>query len=145
MKCVKVSIKRIEVDKFAVKEPVDLKVFFDDGKEKCLAYRTELANVQDDVKNILNKIINYEKTQNQVSSDDILDSFISVIVNNDEDISEKMKNFLGRIKDDKSKMKNYNSHSGYIETLNKMQKKMIEFNDDGSVKKADVVKNKRDF
>jgi hypothetical protein len=129
MKCIHVNIKKIEVEKFSMKEGTDLKVFFDDGSTKCLQYSTKLENVQDDVRNIMTKITVYEKAQNKVLSDDILDTFVSVVIDSDEETADKMKNFLGRLRDDRSKLTGYGTHSGYIESLNKMQKKSIEFKD----------------
>jgi len=127
MKCIRVNIKRMEMEKFTLKEGVELKVFFDDGSTKCMAYSSKLDNVQEDVKNILTKIQVYEKSQNKVLSDDILDNFISVVIENDEEIADRMKNFLQRIRDDRSKLTSYGTHSGYIESLNKMQKKSVDF------------------
>ena len=128
MKCIRVSIKKIEVEKFSLREGVNLKIFFDDGSNKCLAYASMLENVPEDVKNIITKLTIYEKAQNKaLDADDFLDNFVSVIIENEEEMLEKMKNFLSRIRDDRSKLKSYGSHVGYIESLNKMQKKSIEF------------------
>lgn len=128
MRCVRINIKKIEVTRFSIREGVDLNIFFDDGSNKCLQYSTVLDNAADDAKNIITKIQIYEKAQNKVfDADDVLDSFISVVIENDEEIIEKMKTFLSRIKDDRTRLKGYGSHTGYIESLNKMQKKSIEF------------------
>jgi hypothetical protein len=128
MRCVRVNIKKIEVTRFSVREGVDLNVFFDDGAKKCLQYSTMLDNAADDAKNIITKIQVYEKAQNRVlDADDVLDSFVSVVIENDEEMLEKIKTFLSRIKDDRTRLKGYGSHTGYIETLNKMQKKSVEF------------------
>lgn len=127
MKCVRVTVKKIEVDKFSTKEGVDLNIFFDDGGKKCLKYSTMLDNVDEDVKNIITKIQVYEKSQNRVlDAEDVLDSFISVLIEGEEAMMEKMRTFLGRIRDDKKRLGNYGTHAGYIESLNKMQKKTLE-------------------
>jgi hypothetical protein len=123
-----VTIKKIEVERFSLREGVSLKVFFDDGGNKCLAYASMLDNVTEDVKNIITKITVYEKAQNKaLDPDDFLDNFVSVIIENEEEMLEKMRNFLTRIRDDRSKLRGYGTHVGYIESLNKMQKKSIEF------------------
>jgi len=130
MKCIRVSIKKMEVESFSLREGASLKVYFDDGSTKCLQYSSTLDNVGEDAKNIITKINIYEKANNKVlDADDILDNFISVVIENDEEIMERMKTFLARIRDDRSKLRNYGTHSGYIESLNKMQKKMVEFKD----------------
>ena len=127
MRCIRVDLKKVEVDKFSTKEGVDLNVFFDDGGKKCLKYSTMLDNVAEDVKNIITKIHVYEKSQNRVlDPEDILDSFVSVLIENEEEVMEKMRTFLSRIKDDKSRLKRFGTHTGYIENLNKMQKKSLE-------------------
>ena len=127
MKCIRVDVKKVEVDSFSTKDGVDLNIFFDDGGKKCLKYSTMLDNVQDDVKNIITKIHVYEKSQNKVlDAEDILDSFISVLIEREEEVMEKMRVFLDRIRDDKRRLKGYGTHAGYIESLNKMQKKALE-------------------
>lgn len=127
MKCIRVDIKKVEVDKFSTKDGVELNIFFDDGGKKCLKYSTMLDNVADDVKNIITKIQVYEKSQNRVlDAEDVLDSFVSVLIESEEDVMEKMRTFLSRIKDDKSRLTRYGTHAGYIESLNKMQKKALE-------------------
>lgn len=127
MKCVKLTIKKLEVESFSVKEGAQLNIFFDDGSRKCLKYSTMLTNVTEDVKNIFTKINIYEKAQNKVlDPSDVLDSFISVVIENEEDAREKMKNFLGRLGDSQKSLKSYGSHQGYLSNLNKMQKKVLE-------------------
>jgi hypothetical protein len=128
MQCIRVYVKKLEVDQFSIKDGADLKIFFDDGSKKCLVYSTQLDNVQEDVKNIITKIHVYEKSQNRVlDAEDVLDSFVSVLIENEEELKEKMQTFLGRLRDEKLRLKGYGTHSGYIESLNKMQKKVVEF------------------
>jgi len=55
------------------------------------------------------------------------------VIENDEEMVDKIKTFLTRIKDDRTRLKGYGSHTGYIESLNKMQKKSVEFKS-GNVK-----------
>ena len=127
MKCVRVTVKKIEVDNFSVKTGVDLKIFFDDGAKKCLVYSTKLDDVDADVKNIITKIHVYEKAQNKVlDAEDALDGFISVLIENEEELIDRIKTILARLRDDKGRLKGYGSHSGYMESLNKMQKKVFE-------------------
>ena len=128
MKCVRVTVQKMEVENFSMKSGADIKLFFDDGGKKCLVYSTKLDNVEEDVKNIITKIHVYEKAQNRVlDAQDILDSFISVVIEHDEELMERMKQFLNRLKDDKSRLKAYGTHTGYLESINKMKKKTIEF------------------
>ena len=128
MRCVRVDVRKMEVASFSLRDGVNLNIFFDDGSKKCLQYSTKLDNIEDDVKQIITKLQVYEKAQNRVlDADNILDGFISVVIENDEEIMEKMKSFLARLRDDKSRLKGYGSHTGYIESLNKMQKKSFEF------------------
>jgi hypothetical protein len=127
MKCVRVTVKKLELDGFSIKDGADLKVYFDDGAKKCLLYNTKLDKIDEDVKNIILKIHTYEKSQNKVlDAEDVLDSFVSVVVENEEELMERIRNWLARLRDEKSRMTNYGSHSGYIENLNKMQKKVLE-------------------
>ncbi|MFH1063909.1 MAG: hypothetical protein V1729_02415 [Candidatus Woesearchaeota archaeon] len=127
MKCIRVHVKKVEVEQFSLKEGVDLNIFFDDGAKKCLKYSTKLDNVNDDVKNIIIKIHVYEKSQNKVlDPEDVLDSFISVLIENEEDLMEKIRVFLARLRDEKMRLKGHGTHAGYITSLNKMQKKVLE-------------------
>ena len=135
MKCIRVNLKKIEVERFSIRDGVELKIFFDDGAKKCLVYNTQLDNVNDDVKNIIIKLQVYEKAQNRVlDAEDVLDSFISVLIEDEENVMEKVRTFLGRLKDEKSRLKRYGTHEGYIESLNKMQKRVLEI-------KPGVIKN----
>ncbi|MBU2561697.1 MAG: hypothetical protein KKD17_05340 [Nanoarchaeota archaeon] len=128
MKCIRINMKKVEVEKFSTRDGADLSIHFDDGGKKCLKYSTKLDNVNDDVKNIILKIHVYEKSQNKVlDPDDILDTFVSVLLENEEEVMDKMRSFLSRLKDDRSRLRAYGTHSGYIESLNKMQKKCLEF------------------
>ncbi|NQU78273.1 hypothetical protein HQ545_00740 [Candidatus Woesearchaeota archaeon] len=127
MKCIRVNVNKIEVDDFSVRDGAHLSIFFDDGGKKCLKYSTQLSNIDEDVKNILIKIQVYEKSQNKVlDADDVLDGFISVLVENEEEVMCKMNTFLCRLKDEHSRLKSHGSHSGYMEALNRMQKKCLE-------------------
>ncbi|MBW2963857.1 hypothetical protein KY363_00205 [Candidatus Woesearchaeota archaeon] len=127
MKCIRVSVKKLEMDSFSIKEGAQLKVYFDDGAKKCLMYSSKLEKVEEDVKNIILKIHMYEKSQNKVlDPEDVLDSFVSVVIENEEELLDRMKTWLARIRDDKSRMQGYGTHKGYIETLNKMQKRVLE-------------------
>ena len=135
MKCVRVTVKKVEVEQFSLKGGADLNIFFDDGAKKCLKYSTKLDNVNDDVKNVITKIQVYEKSQNRVlDAEDVLDSFVSVLIEDEEALMEKLRTFLGRLRDEKLRLKGYGTHSGYIESLNKMQKKALEL-------KPSVVRN----
>ena len=137
MKCVRVTLKKVEVAQFSIREGAELKIFFDDGAKKCLVYSTKLDNVNDDVKNIITKIQVYEKSQNKVlDAEDVLDSFVSVLIEGEEAAMEKMRVFLGRLRDEKMRLKGYGQHSGYIEALNKMQKKVLEL-------KPSVIRNEQ--
>ncbi len=140
MKCIRVDVKKVEVDSFSTKDGAELNVFFDDGGKKCLKYSTKLDNVQDDVRNIITKIHVYEKSQHRVlDAEDVLDSFISVLVENEEEVMEKMRVFLARLKDDKSRLKGYGRYDGYIESLNKMQKKTLELKP--AVARPEAIRN----
>jgi|GEM_PF-3436973 len=128
MKCVRVNVQKMEVDDFSIKGGANLKIFFDDGGKKCLMYSTNLDNIDQDVKNIITKIQVYEKSQNKaLDAEDILDSFVSVIIEHDEEMMERLKSFLTRLKDDRSRLKSHPTHTGYLESLNKMKKKTFEF------------------
>ena len=126
MKCVRVNIKKLEVEHYSIKEGAHLNIFFDDGARKCLKYSTLLKNITEDVQNIFTKINVYEKAQNKVlDPEDVLDGFVSVVIEQEEEMKEKIKNFLGRLGDGQQKLVNYGSHQGYIDKLNMMQKKVL--------------------
>ncbi|MBW2967572.1 hypothetical protein KY362_03735 [Candidatus Woesearchaeota archaeon] len=127
MKCVRVTVKKLEVDSVSIKDGAELSIYFDDGARKCLKYSTMLKNIDEDVKNIFTKINVYEKAQNKVlDPGDILESFISVLIENEEDAKEKIKTFLGRLGENQKTLRNYGTHQGYIANLNRMQKKVLE-------------------
>ena len=129
MKCIRVTIQKLEVEKFCVRDGVNLKMFFDDGGKKCLEYSSKLESVDSDVKDMLTKINVYEKSQNKVlDAENAFDSHISVFIENEEGVMDRMKVFLARLREQKKNLKSYGSHQGYIEQMNKAQKQVLEFN-----------------
>jgi Ribonuclease G/E len=105
-----------------------MKVFFHDGAPKCLQYSSKLENLDEDVKNIFNKIIVYEKSANKVlNAEDMLDSFISVIIVDDESSMEKMKVFFARLREQRKNIGQCGTHEGYLAKINKLQKQSFEF------------------
>lgn len=128
MKCVRVNIQKIDVDKFDLKTGADMKIFFNDGATKCLQYSTKLENLDEDVKNIFNKIIIYEKSANKVlNAESAMEGFVSVIVEEDESNMEKMKVFFSRLREQRKNMSQLGSHEGYLARINKLQKQSFEF------------------
>ena len=128
MKCIHITINKLEVERFSIRDGADLKVYFDDGSKKCLQYSAKLENVKDDVKNIFLKINVYEKSQNQVlDADNAMDSFISILIDDEDYVIEKSQVFLSRLGEQKRQMKGYGTHEGYIEKMNKLQKQVLEF------------------
>lgn len=128
MKCIRVTINKFEVEQFSLRGGADIKVYFDDGGKKCLEYSAKLENINEDIKNIFLKINVYEKSQNRIlDAENAMDSFISVLIEDEENVIEKSKVFLARLSEQKRQMRNYSTHQGYIERMNKLQKQVLEF------------------
>ena len=127
MKCVRVNISKVEVERFSLRDGAEMKIYFDDGARKCLPYSSKLDSIEEDVKNILLKINVYEKSQNRVlDAENAMDGFVSVVIDDDENVMEKMKVFFARLREQKRNMKGYGTHEGYIERMNKLQKQVLE-------------------
>lgn len=128
MKCIRVTINKLEVERFSIRDGAELKIYFDDGSKKCIQYSARLENVKEDVKDIFLKINVYEKSQNQVlDADNAMDGFISILIEDEDYVVEKSQVFLSRLGEQKRQMKGYGTHEGYIENMNKLQKQVIEF------------------
>lgn len=128
MKCIRVNLLKLEVESFSVRDGAALTLYFDDGARKAIKYSAKLDDVKSDIQEMLTKINVYEKSQNQVlDAENAMDSFVSVLIENEEGIAERMSVFLARLREQKRNMKGYGTHVGYIERMNKLQKQVLEF------------------
>ena len=128
MQSIKVEIQKMEIAKFHPREPVEFKIFFNDGADKCLMYSTEMKTPVMDATAVIGKIKRYEKDKNKVAdAEDVLDAFVNVMIVNEETVTPKIANFFNRVKDEKNRAINNKDHSTYMKNLNQMHSIKIEF------------------
>ncbi len=128
MQSVKVNIQKMEISRFHPREPVEFKIYFNDGAEKCLIYETDMKTPVMDATAVIGKIKRYEKDKNRVDdAEDILDAFVNVMIDDEEELVPKIANFFNRIKDEKKRVLNNRDHTTYMKNLNQMHSMKIEF------------------
>ncbi|HII71127.1 TPA: hypothetical protein HA265_00025 [Candidatus Woesearchaeota archaeon] len=128
MQSIKVDILKMEVAKFHPKEPVEFKIFFNDGAEKCLMYSSNLQTPVSDATAVIGKIKRYEKDKNTVAdARDALDAFVNVMIIDEESMIERISTFFGRVRDEKQKLVNSRDHTNYIRNMNAMHSIKIAF------------------
>ncbi|MBT7902534.1 hypothetical protein HN587_01635 [Candidatus Woesearchaeota archaeon] len=125
MLVVNVRFQKIEIDNFSLKDSVaTLKLFFNDGNNKALLFDTKLLDVEKDAHAIVNRVRQYEKELNQKNSyqnDTFLDSFVNVVLENEEAIEEKIKAYLRKVKDGVTRVKTHRSATGYLDIVNQIK------------------------
>ncbi len=128
MKSIKVDVHRMEVAKFHPKEPVEFKIFFNDGADKCLMYSSEMKNPVMDATAVLGKIKRYEKDNNKpIEEDHFLDGYCNVNLGDEEIVTEKIANFFKRVLDEKKKLMMQRDHTRYLSDLNCMMSLKVSF------------------
>ncbi|MFC1722929.1 hypothetical protein ACFL0V_02220 [Nanoarchaeota archaeon] len=128
MESIKVDILRMELAKFHPKEPYEFKIFFNDGKEKCLMYSTELNTPVLDATAVIGKIKRYEKDKNKsADTGHILDGYVNVWINEEESMTERVLNFFKKVKDEKARLLMIREPNEYMKKLNVMPSLKVEF------------------
>ena len=113
----------IEVSKFARNEPMILKVFFNDGKDRFLEKSTNLENVEEFTQQVINEARKLAKESNAKSSGGFLDDVVMVRFGEDEEkLEEKMINAFRRVKEDMKRLKTINTPQNYLQKLAMFQK-----------------------
>ena len=121
MQSIKVAVQKMQVSRFHPKEPIEFKIFFNDGEDKCLMYETDLATPVMDATAVIGKIKRYEKDKNRpLEVDHFLDAHVNVFIHNEEEMAEKIVSFFKRVKDEKARLTSMRDHSQYMKNLNSM-------------------------
>lgn len=122
------KFQRAEVESFSLKDPIQIKVYFNDGKNKMLSFKVPLQNTAVEAHNIITAIRKYVREVNQSDmGDHFLDNFVTVVMDDEELIEERMKNFLQKIFDRRHQMSGSRMHSGYLDMLNMAKSIKIDF------------------
>lgn len=124
---VTIELQKLEIEKFSLRDGVELKIFFNDGGNKALMFSTDLENPEADAQKALLKLRTYEKEINSNSDDDnFLDSFVNVKIKDEEKKQARIVGFISKLREEKKKLTRYSGHSGYLDSLNQVKSNKID-------------------
>jgi len=126
-----VKFQKAEVEKFSLKEPVQIRVHFSDGNNKMLNMTMPLQDIEDEAHKAVIGVRKYVKEINQdpdaYPNDGFLDNFVNVVIENEENVEERMKGFLRKILEKKNQLSGSRIHSGYLDTVNQVKSIKVDF------------------
>ncbi|MFC1753308.1 hypothetical protein ACFL96_07945 [Thermoproteota archaeon] len=126
-----VKFQRAEIEKFSLKDPVQIKIFFSDGNNKMLSFTAPLQNVEEEAHKAVLSVRKYVKELNQdpnaYPSDGFLDNFVNVVIENEEGVEERMKSFMRKITEKKHQLSGSRMYSGYLDLINQVKNIKVEF------------------
>ncbi|MFQ5474227.1 MAG: hypothetical protein ACE5DM_00155 [Candidatus Nanoarchaeia archaeon] len=124
-----VKFERAEIEKFSLKDPVQISILFNDGNTKKLKVTVPLLNVEDEAHRAVLAVRKYVKDLNQSEyhGDEFLDGFVNVVIENEDVIEERMKGFLRKILEKKHQLSGARAHSGYLDMINQVKGIKTEF------------------
>ncbi|MBT5023351.1 hypothetical protein HOK51_08780 [Candidatus Woesearchaeota archaeon] len=119
-----IKFQRAEIGSFSIKDGVRIKIFFSDGSNKVLSFEPGLLDLDKDAHVIISKVRQYEKELNMKlveRGDSFLDSFVNVVIEDEEGVEAKLKVFLRKIKDSISHLRGSRMATGYLDTINRVK------------------------
>lgn len=126
-----VKFLKAEVEKFSLKDPVQIKIHFSDGNNKMITLKVPLANIEDEAHKAVLAVRAYMKEINQDTTgypaDNFLDNFVNVVIEDEDKVEEKMKGFFRKIHEKKHQLGGSRMHSGYLDMVNQGRNLNIEF------------------
>ncbi|MBI5398463.1 hypothetical protein HZB03_03280 [Candidatus Woesearchaeota archaeon] len=123
-----IRFQRIEVENLSLKDGGNLKVFYSDGKDRMLTYPCKFLTPEDDASKILLQVKNAVKSQNSsVLSDNPLDCFVNILIEDDDGAEEKISNFIRGVKEKIHRVKYSRMASGYLDALNSLKGQKMQF------------------
>ncbi len=118
-----VNFRFVEVSKYERNQPVQLKIFFDNGsEEKFIEKSTNLENIEEFTQDVINSARKIEKEANAGASGSFLDDVVMVRFGEDEEKTElKLSRVFSRIKEDIKNLRINDSPQSYLQRLAMIQ------------------------
>lgn len=123
-----IRFQKIEVENLSLKDGGKLKIFYTDGKDRVLEYPCTFSTPEEDASKIIAQVKSAVKNQNaSVLSDNPLDRFVNILIDDDEGAEEKISNFIRGVKEKIHRVKYSRMASGYLDALNSLKGQRMQF------------------
>jgi hypothetical protein len=126
MKTINVKFKQINILNFSTRdETVELEILFNN-------YKTIKSLVIDDPEEIANNLIieirrKVKEINQRPASDNLLDNILTIIIENEERIINKISMFLAKLSDKIKEIKNQTQSGNYLNSMNLIKSMKLEF------------------
>jgi len=128
MKIINVKLKKISVSSFSARDySVELAIDFNDGIDKQIMRHTIVDYPEMVAEHIFNDLKKMEKNINiKFDGASILDSYVNVVMQNEEEDKKKIAKFLQRVSDKINKIKSKRVVEGYINLIKEINLMKLE-------------------
>ena len=128
MKIINVKIKKIKISSFSARDySVELAIDFNDGADKQIMRHTVIDYPEMVAEHIFNDLKKMEKNINiKFDGESILDSYVNVVMQNQEEDKKKIAKFLQRVSDKINKIKSKRVVEGYINLIKEINLMKVE-------------------
>jgi len=128
MKIINVKIKKIKVNSFSARYySVELSIDFNDGIDKQIMRHTLIDYPEMVAEHIFNDLKKMEKNINiKFNGESILDSYVNVVMQNQDEDKKKIANFLTKVQEKISKIKSKKVVEGYINLIKEINLMKVE-------------------
>ena len=128
MKIINVKIKKIKVSSFSARDySVELAIDFNDGIDKQIMRHTVIDYPEMVAEHIFNDFKKMEKNINiKFDGESILDSYVNVVMQNQDEDKKKTANFLTKVQEKISKIKSKRVVEGYINLIKEINLMKVE-------------------
>ena len=128
MKIINVKIKKIKVNSFSARDySVELSIDFNDGIDKQIMRHTLIDYPEMVAEHIFNDLKKMEKNINiKFNGESILDSYVNVVMQNQDEDKKKIANFLTKVQEKISKVKSKKVVEGYINLIKEINLMKVE-------------------
>jgi len=128
MKIINVKIKKIKVNSFSARDySVELSIDFNDGIDKQIMRHTLIDYPEMVAEHIFNDLKKMEKNINiKFNGESILDSYVNVVMQNQDEDKKKIANFLTKVQEKISKIKSKKVVEGYINLIKEINLMKVE-------------------
>ncbi len=129
---VHVRVQKVTIERFSLRDQIELRIYFDDGKKKATIAQVDLAEPEGSAERIMFKIRSHEKKENSrwndIDSDSLLGNVVNVIVKDEEAVTKRIAAFIREISAKVHQLKSNSSRQDYLYLFSKVKdmKVMIE-------------------
>jgi hypothetical protein len=128
MNSVRVRLNAIKVSGFSPRrQEVQISIRFNDGKDKEIFRDICVEKSDDAAAGIINDIRQMEKRARAEFNGISFDNYMSIVIENEDSVIEKLKIFLSKVFEKSKIIKDYKSSDGYISLLNDINRMQMEF------------------